>query len=750
MTMFEKPKVEITFSPHDEGDEPPFGPAATEQWADNTARRWALATLLTLLCLFTYIFPTFDGALLPGDDGTIHANSAFANSPGGLRTFWDAIPYAANCLKNIWGEPQRLPQFSPVAYTFILFEHMFFGLSPRGYHIVSILLHARNALFLWLLLRRLELPGAWLGAALFAVHPVQVDAVSWIAQQRYLICGLFYLCGLLVYLRRAGLNPAPAPPLPGAEPLIQIGLPENRTALYAFSMTLFVLALLSHVLAATFPLIVLVLIWWERGKLTRADIIPLIPFAAIGLGFAVAVSMLNHHRTGQFWLAFPGGGGVLAVWGRGVWSYFLAIILPISLSFAHPRWNADSIAVWQYLEFVAAIFVIVALWILRRRWGRGPITAALLFVCLLLPSALGASDPYDAELPGVMVRDHVLYLACCAVLIPLAALMSDALNNSKWLGKLAGWAGLLPIVSAVILVPLSIATAIHTSAYNDESSVWQNVLRGDGDSSIALNTLGQIELTAKKYSSAEQHFLSALRANPDDSLATMNLARLSENEKDFTAAIERYDEVLARHPDNVDAHFGLGEALSAQGDTKGALGEYAKVQAIDPHNALVHNNIGLIYAQLGELDESIKEYKRSIDIDPRSLPAYLNLANAQFQEQKFTDARDTLEKALHIDPQNYVAWLNAGVMAEAVGDLNSAESYFRMAIYYNFQSADAFNDLGMVLMRRGDSPGKTDRIGEAVYCFKRATELDPANALAAQNLTIAQKRKDAIIAQQQQ
>ena len=102
--------------------------------------------------------------------------------------------YDVRGLAIIWGSPQKLPELSPVSYTVLLIEHQFFGLSPRGYHIISILLQARNALLLWLLLRRLELPGAWLGAALFALHPVQVDAVSWISQQRYLVCGAFYLC----------------------------------------------------------------------------------------------------------------------------------------------------------------------------------------------------------------------------------------------------------------------------------------------------------------------------------------------------------------------------------------------------------------------------------------------------------------------------------------------------------------------------------------------------------------------------
>lgn len=734
MTMFQKPKVAIAFSPA-EADEEPIIEQATEEWANTTARKWALAILLALLCIFTFIYPTINGTFLPGDEMTVKSNPVLYNIIG---------------LKTIWGAPQRLPQVSPISYSILLLEHQFFAARPRGYHVISIVVHACNALLLWLLLRRLELRGAWLGAALFAVAPVQVDAVSWISQQRYILCGFFYLSALLVYLRRVGLNPQPAPPLPGAEPLIQIGLPENPKALYAIAISLFLLALLTHVLGATFPLVVLILIWWERGKLNRRDIVPLIPFAVLSVGFVLSAAVLFFHRTGKLWIAYPGNFGWIAMWGRGVWAYLLATVLPIGLSFAYPRWDPESIRVWHWALPIAAIFVLAALWHLRRRWGRGPITAALLFACLLLPSALGAADPNDSELPGVMIRDHVLYLACAAVLVPLAALLVGALSDSKRTARLASLPGVMPAVWAAILVPLAVVAFLHSLAYNDPTSLWQNVLHNTSDSSIALNTLGQLEFDQSDLHGAEQHFIAALRANPDDTQASLNLARVAESQGQFADAIARYDEVLHRNSNSIDAHFGLGQVFADEGDTKDAFAEYAKVEELDPRNALVFNNVGLLDAQMGDLDEAIRQYQKGISVDARSLPAYLNLANALFEQHKYIDARDTLEKALQIDPTNYVAWLNAGVMAQAVGDLSSAEKYFRAAIIYNYESAEAFNDLGLVLLKMGDPPSKTDHVGEAIYCFKRAAELEPNNPTYERNQQMAQRKKDKIMQQQQQ
>jgi tetratricopeptide (TPR) repeat protein len=430
-------------------------------------------------------------------------------------------------------------------------------------------------------------------------------------------------------------------------------------------------------------------------------------------------------------------------------------ILPIGLAFARPRWTAASMPLWNWIYPLSAIFVVGALWALRRRWGRGPITAALLFICLLIPSALGASDANDSDLPGVMVREHVLYLACCAVLVPLATLLCGALSSSKLTRKLSAVPGVVmamtPVVSLMILVPLAIATFIHAAAYNDVKSLWENVLHGNGDSVVALNTLGQLDLDAKDYNSAEYHFLAALRADPDDAQSLLNLARVAESQQQFDEAIARYDEVLVPHPDNVSAHFGLAAALAGQGNTSAALAEYASVLKLDPRNVSVMNNIGLIYAGQGRVDDAIAEYQKAISTDGRSIMAYLNMANSLFQEGKLSDARDTLAKAIEIEPRNPIIWLNAGVMAEAVGDVKSAEKYFRWAIFYKFDSADAFNNLGMLLMREGDAPGRTDHVGEAIYDFKRAAELDPNNAsLYEQSRMAALRRKDAILQQQQQ
>jgi tetratricopeptide (TPR) repeat protein len=732
MALFQKPNVDIEFSKFEPGEDDVYRPKR-EEWANTAGRRWLLTFVLVVLTVSAFVFPTIKGSALPGDDAAVLKNSQFFDQHGML---------------VIWGSPQRLALFSPISNSFYLIEHQFFVAQPRGYRIVSIFLHVGNALLLWLLLRRLELPGAWLGAALFAVHPIQVDAVSWLSQQRYLVCGLFYLSALLVYLRRCGLNPAPEPPPPGSEPLIYIGLPESRRWLYVITSVLYLVAILSHIVGVTFPLVVLILIWWERGRIRPRDWKPLLPFGVVSVLYAGFSAWLYYYRTHSLWFEYPGGVNFIVIWGRAAWTYLSAILVPINLAFAYPRWSPESIRPWQWLYPLTAVGALAMLWLMRRRWGRGPLTSVLLLLALLLPAAFGAADPNDGELPGVMVREHVLYLACIGIIAGAVAGIAEYLGEAGWGKRLLRTPGVAPLLALAVVTPMAVASSIHSRSYTTPIKLWQNVLDSQGASPVALNSLGTLEVAANDFTSAEQHFRDALLLSPGDDQSTLNLANLAARQKQYDVAIERYDEVLARHPTSQDARFGLAAALSAQGDTKDALREYAILEQQNPQNAQLFNNRGLIYAQLGDADGAIAQYRKSIALDGTFEPAYINLANALFQQKKFTEARDAITKVLDLDPQSYVAWLNAGVMAAAVGDATSAERYFRIAIYCKYDCAEAFNYLGVLFMQMGDPPGKTEHVGEAVYCFKRAAELDPSKPEYAQAEDAARKREDAIIASQ--
>ncbi|MBC8108078.1 MAG: hypothetical protein H7Z14_15945, partial [Anaerolineae bacterium] len=187
-----RPKVQITFHPDEpiESDQSaPPADAITTTIAPGA--RWILAALALLVLAFIAGAPAINGKFLPQDDTHVRDNTA-------LRS-WEG-------LKPIWLSPQRMEGPYPIAFTAYLLEYKAFGEKPAGYHVVNLILHGLVTLLLWTVLRKLEVPGAWLAAALFAVHPVQIATIAWIAQQKVLLCALFYLSSLLLYFRYCGIN----------------------------------------------------------------------------------------------------------------------------------------------------------------------------------------------------------------------------------------------------------------------------------------------------------------------------------------------------------------------------------------------------------------------------------------------------------------------------------------------------------------------------------------------------------------
>src|SRR5262249_8412966 len=157
--------------------------------------------------------------------------------------------------------------------------------APLGYHAVNLLLHALAAVLLWRLLVRLEVPGAWLGAALFAVHPVQVESVAWITERKNVLSGALYFGSAPAFLSLAGLGPAP----PAA---------AGRTRWWLLSFVLFLAALLAKTVTCTLPAALLLVLWWKRGRVARRELLALLPFFAAGLALGLLTAHLERTTVG--------------------------------------------------------------------------------------------------------------------------------------------------------------------------------------------------------------------------------------------------------------------------------------------------------------------------------------------------------------------------------------------------------------------------------------------------------------------
>ena len=231
----------------------------------------AVYAALGLLAVVVFI-PAFFGAFL-WDDAIIVS-----------------LPEQVGGFADIWLNPSRIESeghYWPVVYTTFWVEHLLWGLDPVGYHVVNVVLHAANTMLIYALLRRLTVPGAWVAAAIFAVHPMHVDSVAWAIERKDVLSALFYLTSALAYIRWDENRREDGPRGRGRDS------PKNRyrfgrsEAVYAGSLALFTLGLLSKSTVVTLPVMLLVYHWWRTGRLSGREVIRTAPFFAVAVGITV-------------------------------------------------------------------------------------------------------------------------------------------------------------------------------------------------------------------------------------------------------------------------------------------------------------------------------------------------------------------------------------------------------------------------------------------------------------------------------
>ena len=485
---------------------------------------------------------------------------------------WDDDQYVTTCepvrapggLPRIWFEPGATPQYYPLVFTTFWLEHAAWGLNPTDFHVVNVALHGISAVLLWLLLRRLALPGAWFAAAVFALHPVHAESVAWITERKNTLSGLFYLLALAAYLRFR-----PLPHEPAARP--------GGIRFYVLTLLAFTAALLSKTVVSSFPAALLLLTWWKRGAVTRRDVWPLLPLFALGAALAAMTFHMERqhvHALGPEW-EFTGLERILIA-GRAVWFYAGKLLLPLDLSFVYHRWPIDTRAGWQYLYPLAAVAVLVLLWLGRRRLGRGPLVAVLFFGGTLFP-VLGLVNYYYMRY--ALVADHFQYLPSLGMIALVVATIAVGLRRLGRTGPIAGVIG-----GAVVLSLYAGGVWQRCRVFHDVETLWTDTIARDPDCKIAHYNLGNYLKSHGRLNEAVPHFEAAVRIRPEDGDAQNNLGA---------------------------AYVELGRFNDAERHLDAALR-----LTVSKNPEFTHFNLALVYRRLGRLDEATDQLIDGLQINP--------------------------------------------------------------------------------------------------------------------------------------
>ncbi len=542
---------------------------------------WLSILLLVVITMAAYL-PSWSGTPIWDDDA--HLTKPALRSLDGLA--------------RIWTQPGATQQYYPLVHTLFWVEHRLWGDWPAGYHLLNILLHCTSALLLVGILRQLGIPGAWLAAAIFALHPIQVESVAWISELKNTLSGVFYFSSASAYLK------------------------FDRTrnlGFYASALLLFALGLLSKTVIATLPAAMLVIFWWKRGKLSwREDLLPLIPFFLLGTAAGLFTAWAERNLIGaegsDFNYSFIER---ILIAGRAIWFYLSKLFWPIDLIFVYPQWQVSQMVWWQYLFPTALLFLLAVLGWLSRRC-RAPLAALLFFVVTLFP-VLGFLNVYPFRYS--LVADHFQYLACLGIIALVASGIVLRLQHWRlWLHPSGS------LLCGALLASLTILTWHQSTMYSDVETLWRTTIERNPRAWMAHNNLGAVLLQAGEVDEAIVHFRKALAIKADHVEAQANLGNALLQKGKLDEAIAQYDKALEIKSDYPEVHYNLGNALLQKGQVDEAIAHYEKALAIKPDYADVHNNLGIVLLQKGQVDEAIAHYQRALEINPQDVQARANLA----------------------------------------------------------------------------------------------------------------------------
>jgi protein O-mannosyl-transferase len=538
---------------------------------------WPLALILAALTVAAY-WPVAHAGFIWDDDRYVTENPLLT-APDGLRRIWLSFDSPS--------------QYFPLTYTTFFIERYVWGLNPAGYHWVNLLLHAANALLVWRVLARLRVPGAWLAAAIFALHPVQVESVAWITERKNVLMGLFFLLALWAWVR----------------------FTEEQTKrpwrFYGLALVFYALALAAKTTACTLPAALLLVLWLKKMPIQWRRLAQVAPFVMMGIGMGlVTVWWERYHQgtAGKLFAIGPVERALIA--SRAFWFYLGKLFWPTHLAFSYPRWANSASDPRDYGWLLAIAVLAVGIWRLRRRAGRGVEVAVVYFAAVLSP-VLGFIMLYTFMYS--FVADHYQYLACIGPIALAAAGMQVG-----WERLAAEKLSLGAVLAAVLLAVLGGMTWRQCSIYSDPETLWQ----------------------------------ATLTQNPDSWLAHNNLGTIFRQKGRVTDAIAQYQAALKFAPDNESICFNLGRAFYQEGNAEQAIAQFQHALQIEPGDIEAQNNLAWLLATARQASlrngaRAVQLARQANEMANEKNPVILGtLAAALAETGQFADAARTAQKAI--------------------------------------------------------------------------------------------------------
>lgn len=495
-----------------------------------------------------------------------------------------ALRDAAGLLR-IWtpgSDPVR--KFYPLTFTLHWLEYRLWGERPTGYFAVGLMLHALNALLVFRLARALGGGPltAWTAGCLFAVHPMHVATVAWLASRKNVLATTFALLALLAHLhwRQAG-----------------------RAGSYCAALACVIAALLSKTGMLTVPVAILLMDWLVLGRRGWRPLLAVAPmFAAAAL--LAAVTAHEEWYAGADTCAEPLWLRPLAA-ARALWFYVGALLLPLDLKVLYPKWQVAASPGW-IAALVAALAAVAGIVLARRKLGGAAVWCLAHFAISLGPILGLLPFGYLCYAP---VSDHFAYLASVGLLILVGMGLERASRSRAWSAA--------PLVAVVTLV-LAVATWQRVGVYRGTVEFWGEALRGNPGSPFCRKQFAQALSGAGRYRESLPLWESLVAVEPNNAryrtsqgAALIALGRGAE-------AMTALRTAIAADPNYAPAHYNMACLLGEQGQLPAALNHAQQAIRLAPGDGKNYRLLGLLFAELGDREQALAAFQTALSLARRS------------------------------------------------------------------------------------------------------------------------------------
>jgi protein O-mannosyl-transferase len=588
----------------------------------------------------------------------------------------------------------------PLTWLSHMADVQFFGLSPAGHHLTSLLLHAANAALLFLVLRAMT--GAlWRSAvvaALFALHPLRVESVVWVSERKDVLSTLFWMLAVWSYVKFQSSKSKPW---------------------YAAAVLFFACGLMAKPMVVTLPFLLLLLDYWPlRRPMGWGLVIEKIPFFVLTLASSVVTFIVQRRGGAVSPLAGLPLPARIANAPVSYVRYLAKMFWPARLSVLYP--HPGHWPVWQVACASLLLAAVTAVVIWRCRAQPYLAVGWFWFLGMLAPT-IGL-----VQVGIQSMADRYSYLPMVGILIMVVWGVSDMLGRLPEARWILGSAGGLAIAACVVLTPQQVRY------WRDSDALFQHAVKVTENNYLAYNNLGYFLSNRGEAEQSMLYYKSALQINPNYDEAHNNLGFALASLGRYQEATNEYIKALSLNPSLTEAHNNLGNALGSLGLADAAIHEYQVALEENPRHADAHNNYGIALAMHGRLDEAIAHFRLAIQYKENYSSAHSDLGNALAMKGDYAGAIQEYQACLRINPKDAQGHNNLANVLAHQGRLDEAENQYHIALELNPENPDAHFNLGCCFARQARRP-------EAAQEFRAALRQRPNYPAAQQQLDAVKK-----------